>query len=280
VVWIRGGDRLDFGFCGKAGDNLRVELLAEAYRDHAIGFESSVKVFQRIRPAKEYAGTDQEYDANCNLRDDEGVAQPHRSNVAGELAPGCREDIGARGLNRGRQSETDSRNESGCQHEAEHSNVQRQRRHCDEFDPIGGKRREHRTHTQLNSRLRDDDSGKAGRYRKQDAFGQQLPDDAPASGTQGEPDANLALASQRSSEHHVRDICACQQQNETKRYHQGARFRYHFRRQTERCGVGPKIDSDRSFGIGTIRGHLFCPTEESRPGLAWAEPPIEPTDNS
>ena len=54
----------------------------------------------------------------------------------------------------------------------------------------------------------------AAGQREQDAFGQQLPDDAAASRADGRADRDLALAARRAHEQQVGDVRARDQQDE------------------------------------------------------------------
>src|SRR5260370_35496229 len=109
----RGGNCLDYRFGRKPVYNLCPELLPNSQYDHILRFESNVGVLQNISSAKERAGASEKDYTYRDLPYDKRIAQPHWSNIAGELAPSCQQRIGACCLNCGRQAEADSRYESG-----------------------------------------------------------------------------------------------------------------------------------------------------------------------
>ena len=72
----------------------------------------------------------------------------------------------------------------------------------------------HRIDRRLEDDARDDEAERRGRERKQQAFREQLPDDASAGGAEREPDADLTLARDRTRQQEVGDVRAADHQDQ------------------------------------------------------------------
>src|SRR5436189_2978 len=79
---------------------------------------------------------------------------------------------------------------------------------------IAARRRRGERLQQTNAAVRERDSGDAAGQGDQHAFGERLPDQASAPGAEREPDRDLALPRGRPREEQVRDVDACDQQDE------------------------------------------------------------------
>ena len=85
--------------------------------------------------------------------------------------------------------------------------------------------RQRQRRDQLHRECSERDAGERAEGGEHEAFGEELLDQAPPAGADGQPDPDLTLASRRAREEHVGDVCARHQQHQANRDHQTSRHR-------------------------------------------------------
>ena len=179
-----------------------------AREQHAILIEAVRLALQVHQAAREEARADQEHERDGDLRDNErlGGAEPTAPDlVAADARLQAADEIEPAGVQRRRQPEQqagDHRDRDGeHEHRSAHGRLHRRvSRHEGEQRGNDPSRREH---------ARD-----AAERGQQKAFGQQLSDQACASGAQREPHRNLTLPRGRTRQQQIADVRARDDQHE------------------------------------------------------------------
>ena len=181
---------------------------------NVLGVQPEIDRLQRDEAAHEQAGPHQQHQRQGHFDDDEHAAEPAAAEAAADpfagilerfhhVAPGC--------LQCRHQPEEQRRHHRDEQAESEHRDVQpddrlaRDRAFGDErgdgFRPA--------------VRKQAAESGAA--RREQHAFDQQLADDAPSAGAEGDANRHLSLARGRSREQHVGNVAARDEEEQSDR---------------------------------------------------------------
>jgi hypothetical protein len=151
-------------------------------------------------------------------------------------------EIGPRTLQRGDEAEQNARHGRGQNGEGQNAPIQ-----ADQRAFLTHTRQVGCVHTEERANSHDAENAARGRARQgqQDAFGEELADDASASGADGDADGDLPAACHGAGQQQVGDVGAGDQQHETDRAHQtqkrGAHIADH--------GFTERIDAEA--GIGT-----------------------------
>jgi hypothetical protein len=182
----------------------------ERGEQQVVGVEAGIEVDGVAQGAQEEARADEQHERERDLRDDERVAQAEAAQP-GRRAAGVvlerRDEIGARGVERGGEAEDEARRERDGEREEQHARVDREieQRRLFRGEEAG---------QQVGRPQRDDEPDAAAREREHDRFRDQLPHEPPARRSEREPDRDLTPPGGGPRQQEVRHVRAGDEQHD------------------------------------------------------------------
>ena len=176
---------------------------------HAFGVKAGIRLDQRDETARQQAGGDQQGGGDRDLRDHQAVPQPRRVTSGARAAAAVAHQalhVGARGVQRGNQSE-DQRRRAG-ERGRERQDAPVEMNHVQARKVL---RHQSGEHARADDRERE--SEHAAEHGQQETFRQDLADQAARARAEREADGHLAAADDRAREQQAGDVRAANQQD-------------------------------------------------------------------
>ena len=180
----------------------RAGVAIEPDEEHAVGAKPRVDVLQVAEGAHEQARAGDEDQRERDLTGHERRQHAGPARRAAIVALQNERRTGRARLNRRRETEEQPRGDGERRGECEHVRVRRQVEH-----DVGRPRRDE-THEEPRGPPRDANAERRARARQHPAFDEQLADDAPAAGADGQANRDLATAGRRARDEQTRDVRA------------------------------------------------------------------------
>ena len=184
-------------------------------RQHVVRVESGIDAAERHRRADEQRRSDQQHQRQRHFDDDQDRAHlvlPEAGARPSAAFLQRRRQIGLRALQRRNQSEDDAGRQRHGDREGDDAPVEARR--AAPFSPTRGSPAVLTDEQRADAGPAHEQPEHAAGEREDDAFGQQLPDDAAARSADGGADRDLAPAAGRAHQQQVGDVGARDQQHE------------------------------------------------------------------
>ena len=257
-----------------AGLGALCAVVLDDERQHAARIEAGVGVLQGHERADHQARANQQHERQSNLGNHRSVAQPSSAATADQAAarPQHIHHVRTRRPPGRRDAEDQRCGKRRRGREGEHRTIERHG-----GGPRQGVRRQ--LDQRINAELRQPQAGDAAEEGQHQAFGDQLPDQAPAAAADRGAHRQLALARGRSHQQQVGDVGAGDQQHEHDRAHQRHQLRPHIGHQVGMHRLDAEI---RVGGLldGKARAQVGRQPVEFRLGLIKGDTRLQPGNHA
>ena len=225
-------------------------------REHVPRIEAGFDGAESDEAADQQRGAHEQHDRQRRFDDHERRTDPLVTHTGAGAAAGLlerRDEIGLGGVQRRKQTEHDSR-QNRERHREDHDAPVERRNH----DPAAIGRRDarnvagHQQQQTANARCAKGEAEHASRAGQQHALGQQLTDNASATGADRGSDRELALPARRSREQQVGHVAARDQQHQRDRAEQHQQRRSHVARRR----LAHRHDGDAFLLVHPLRVQL------------------------
>ena len=202
-----------------------LEAEVEGDAEQVLRLEAGIGLARGLQAAQEEAGADEGHQRQRDLAHDQDVAD---AEAASHAAPGAIavleriDHVRLAGLQGGHEAEEDPRAHAHRHREGEHPPIEI------EMQGDGDARQRRQQRQQTAARPVSDGDPQGGRRQGEGhALGEELADEPPPAGADGQAYGDLAPAMERAAEEQVRDVGAGDEQDEADDGHQQRRHRHH-----------------------------------------------------